>query len=50
LIEQAHRVLFNINVDTWARSAARGVSQLLTGFLLLIRNPSRRWLGEEFGT
>ena len=46
LIEQAHDVLFNINVDTWGWFwLTVGVLQLVTGFLLLARNPWGRWLG-----
>ena len=49
LIEQAHDVLFSINVDTWGWFwLILGVAQLATGFLLLARNPLGRWLGIAF--
>jgi hypothetical protein len=49
LVEQAHDVLFNINVDTWGWFLLIvGALQLLTGFLLLARNPAGRWLGIFF--
>ena len=49
LIEQAHDVLFNIDVDTWGWFwLIVGALQLVTGFLLLARNPWGRWLGIFF--
>jgi hypothetical protein len=49
LIEQAHDVLFNISVDTWGWFwLIIGALQVLTGFLLLARNPWGRWLGIFF--
>jgi len=49
LIEEAHDVLFSINVDTWGWFwLILGVAQLATGFLLLARNPLGRWLGIAF--
>jgi hypothetical protein len=49
IIERAHDVLFNINVDTWGWFwLIIGALQLLTGFLLLARNPWGRWLGIIF--
>jgi hypothetical protein len=49
VIEQAHDVLFNINVDTWGWFwLIVGAAQMLTGFLLFARNPWGLWMGILF--
>ena len=46
LIEQAHDVLFSINVDTWSWFwLIVGAAQLLTGVLLFARHPWGLWMG-----
>jgi len=49
LIEEAHDVLFNINVDTWGWFwLIVGAAQILTGFLLFARNALGLWLALTF--
>ncbi len=49
VIEQAHDVLFSINVDTWGWFwLIIGVAQLVTGFLLYTRNVWGLWMGIIF--
>ena len=49
LIEEAHDVLFSINVDTWSWFwLIVGVGQLITGILLFARNKWGLWMGIAF--